>query len=80
MRERCVSLEKEKMNIQDETYKILGQRLLDEFDSKKMVEWAVDVIKMGYDSIGRTHTGHITSTIGYHVIPVCIMTAAIGQE
>jgi hypothetical protein len=38
------------MNIQDETYKILGQRLLDEFDSIKMVEWAVDAIKMGYDS------------------------------
>ena len=50
IRGRCVSLEKKKMNIQDETYKILGQRLLDEFDSIKMVEWAVDAIKMGYDS------------------------------
>jgi len=38
------------MNIQQETNKILGQRLLDEFDSKKMVEWAVSAMKLGHDS------------------------------
>ena len=38
------------MNLQEETYKILGQRLLDEFDSKKLVEWAVNAMKLGYDS------------------------------
>lgn len=38
------------MDIQEEVYKILGQRLLNEFDSKKLVEWAVNVMKLGYDS------------------------------
>lgn len=38
------------MNIQEETNKVLGQRLLDEFDSKKLVEWAVTAMQIGYDS------------------------------
>jgi hypothetical protein len=38
------------MNLQEEIYRILGQRLLDEFNSIKLVEWAVNAMKMGYDS------------------------------
>lgn len=38
------------MNIQEETHKILGQRLLSEFDSREMVNWAVTAIELGYDS------------------------------
>lgn len=38
------------MNIQEETYLILAQRLLDQFDSKKLVEWAEHAMKSGYDS------------------------------
>jgi hypothetical protein len=38
------------MDIQQEVYYILGQRLLNEFDSKTMVEWAVNAMQAGYDS------------------------------
>lgn len=38
------------MNLQEETYIILAQRLLDQFDSKKLVEWAEHAMHLGYDS------------------------------
>lgn len=38
------------MNIQEETHEVLGQRLMDKFDSKKLVEWAVSTMQKGYDS------------------------------
>lgn len=38
------------MNIQEETYIILGQRLLSGFDSKMLVDWAVRLLVSGHES------------------------------
>lgn len=38
------------MNAQEETYKLLAQRLFSYFDSKKLVDWAVIMLENGYDS------------------------------
>lgn len=38
------------MDINKVTYQILGRKLLNEFDSKEYVEWAITVAKKGYDS------------------------------
>ena len=38
------------MHIQEETYKILGQRLLSSFDSKELVDWAVWLLENGHES------------------------------
>lgn len=38
------------MNTQEETYKLLAQRLFSHFDSKKLVDWAVMMMENGYDS------------------------------
>lgn len=38
------------MNVQEETYKLLAQRLFSYFDSKKLVDWAVMMIENGFDS------------------------------
>ena len=38
------------MEIKKATYQILGQKLLDEFDSKEYVKWAINAAKEGYDS------------------------------
>lgn len=51
--EGCILLTKrliKKMNIQEEIYKTLGQKLLDEFDSKKLVDWAVRLLAHKYES------------------------------
>ena len=38
------------MNIKEETYKLLAQRLLTYFDSKKLVDWAMILLQNGYES------------------------------
>lgn len=38
------------MNVREETYKLLAQRLLTFFDSKKMVDWAMILLQNGYES------------------------------
>ena len=38
------------MDINKETYQILGQKLLSEFDSKEYVKWAIKVAEEGYES------------------------------
>lgn len=38
------------MNIKEETYKLLAQRLLTYFDSKKFVDWAMILLQNGYES------------------------------
>jgi hypothetical protein len=38
------------MDIREEACIVLGQMYLQEFDSKKMVEWAVHALQAGYDS------------------------------
>ena len=38
------------MNIQKETDKILGQRLLPRFNSKQFVDWAVNLLSNGYET------------------------------
>ena len=38
------------MDIQEETYKLLAQRLFSYFDSKKLVDWAVMMMENNYDS------------------------------
>ncbi len=38
------------MNVQEETYKILAQRLFLYFDSKKLVDWAVMMLENNYES------------------------------
>lgn len=40
----------ERLNVQEETYKLLAQRLFSYFDSKKLVDWAVMMMENGYDS------------------------------
>ena len=50
IRDRCVSLKKRKMSLEIEIYQIISQRLLDEFDSIKMVKWAVDKLNSKYNS------------------------------
>lgn len=36
--------------VQEETYKILAQRLFSYFDSKKLIDWAIMMMENGYDS------------------------------
>ena len=43
-------MEKVKMNIQKETDKILGQRLLPRFNSKQFVVWAVNLLSNSYET------------------------------
>ncbi|NJO89690.1 MAG: hypothetical protein HC831_12645 [Chloroflexia bacterium] len=43
-------IKKERLNTQEETYKLLAQRLFSHFDSKKLVDWAVMMMECGYDS------------------------------
>ena len=38
------------MSIENEIYQIIGQRLLDEFDSKQLVDWAVNKLEAKYDA------------------------------
>jgi RNase P subunit RPR2 len=38
------------LDIQEETYNILGQRILPVFDSKVLVNWAVRLLENGYES------------------------------
>ncbi len=38
------------LEITDLTYRILGERLLTEFDSKKLVDWAVELMKRGFET------------------------------
>jgi len=38
------------MNIKEETYKLLAQRLLTYFDCKKFVDWAMILLQNGYES------------------------------
>ncbi len=38
------------MNVKEETYKLLAQRLLTYFDSKKFVDWAMILLQNGYES------------------------------
>lgn len=40
----------ERLNIQEETYKLLSQRLFSYFDSKKLVDWALMMMENGCDS------------------------------
>ena len=44
----CVILEN--VNIQEETYRILGERLITNFNSKKLVDWALMLVENGYES------------------------------
>ncbi len=36
--------------VQEETYKILAQRVLSKFDSKKLIDWAIMLMGKGFDS------------------------------
>lgn len=38
------------MNVKEETYKLLAQRLFTHFESKKMIEWAILLMQNGYES------------------------------
>lgn len=38
------------MNIQDEVNNILAQKLFENFDTKKLINWAVDSMQSGYES------------------------------
>jgi hypothetical protein len=38
------------LDVQEETYKLLAQRLFSYFDSKKLVDWAVMMMENNYDS------------------------------
>lgn len=38
------------MTIEELTLEILGERVLSQFDSKKLVDWAVNVLALGYES------------------------------
>jgi hypothetical protein len=38
------------MTLAELTLEVLGEKLLTQFDSKKLVEWAVNALKLGYES------------------------------
>jgi hypothetical protein len=38
------------MTVEELTLEVLAEKLLTQFDSKKLVEWAVNVLKLGCES------------------------------